>query len=228
MVLLNASARARNSTLTKNQCQGGGDKKAGLITRQIPSSVSLAYSPHYRSKTNILFMMPHQRNVTNGVGIGRRVEGIRISAWNTNGTSANICTINDSAAAVEAANDEVLESLLSLSRSLLISASSVDFIFAMGGLPTENSYIAIKNTATTIVSKIRTLTTLYKTPILENSLTAEYETYMAATAMSALFNPGNPGMEPSQAATTNASNASIRAFNAISTLRNSIIAASIE
>ena len=94
MVLLNASSRARNATQTKNQCQGGGDKKAGLLTRQIPSSVSLAYSSQFRSRTNLQFMMPHQQNVTAGLGVGRKVTGIRKSAWNTNGTSANICEIN--------------------------------------------------------------------------------------------------------------------------------------
>ena len=54
MVLLNAASRARNSNQTKNQCQGGGVKKTGLMTRQIPSSVSIAYSSEYRSKTNVM------------------------------------------------------------------------------------------------------------------------------------------------------------------------------
>ena len=94
MVLLNSSSRARNATQTKNQCQGGGDKKAGLITRQVPSAVSLAYTPHYRSLQNTWVMMPFQKNVTSGLGIGRKATGIRKSAWNTNGTSAKVCSIN--------------------------------------------------------------------------------------------------------------------------------------
>lgn len=94
MVLLNASKRARNAAQTKNQCQGGGEKKAGLITRQVPSAVSLAYNSQFRSLANTMVMMPHQKNVTAGVGIGRKITGIRRSAWNTNGTSANVCMIN--------------------------------------------------------------------------------------------------------------------------------------
>jgi hypothetical protein len=97
MVLLNASARARNSAQTKNQCQGGGEKKAGLLTRQVPSAVSLAYKTQYRSVSTTLVMMPHQQNVTTGLGIGRKVTGIRKSAWNTNGTSSKVCSINAAA-----------------------------------------------------------------------------------------------------------------------------------
>ena len=94
MVLLNASSRARNAAQTKNQCQGGGDKKAGLITRQVPSAVALAYKSHYRSLPKTLIMTSAQKNVTTGLGIGRKVTGIRKSAWNTNGTSANVCMLN--------------------------------------------------------------------------------------------------------------------------------------
>jgi len=94
MVYLNASSRARNAAQTKNQCQGGGDKKAGLITRQVPSAVSLAYKSEFRSVANTLVMMPHQMNVTAGLGIGRKITGIRRSAWNTNGTSAKVCMLN--------------------------------------------------------------------------------------------------------------------------------------
>lgn len=94
MVLLNASSRARNATLTKNQCQGGGDKKPGLIPRQVSSAVSLAYSSSYKSAPNTMIMQRWQKNVTNGVGVGRTITGIRPSAWNTNGTSANVCKIN--------------------------------------------------------------------------------------------------------------------------------------
>jgi len=94
MVYYNASSRARNATQTKNQCQGGGDKKAGLLPRQVPSAVSLAYKFQYRSVANTLVMMPHQINVTSGLGIGRKIVGIRWSAWNTNGTSANVCMLN--------------------------------------------------------------------------------------------------------------------------------------
>ena len=97
MVLLNASSRARNATQTKNQCQGGGEKKAGLLSRQVSSAVSLAYKSEYRSRTNLMFMMPHQMNVTAGMGIGRRVTGIRKSAWNVNGTSSRVCSINSAA-----------------------------------------------------------------------------------------------------------------------------------
>ena len=94
MVLLNASARARNATQTQNQCQGGGVKKPGLIPRQVPSAVSMVYSSSYKSIPNTLIMQNWQKNVTNGVGIGRTITGIRKSAWNTNGTSANVCKLN--------------------------------------------------------------------------------------------------------------------------------------
>ena len=93
MVLLNASSRARNATQTVNQCQGGGNKKPGLIARQVPSSVSLAYSNSYKSLPNTMIMQAWQKNVTSGMGVGRTITGIRQSAWNTNGTSANVCSL---------------------------------------------------------------------------------------------------------------------------------------
>lgn len=93
MVLLNAASRARNATQTVNQCQGGGNKKPGLIARQVPAAVSLAYSSSYRSVPNTMIMQSWQKNVTNGMGVGRTITGIRTSAWNTNGTSANVCKL---------------------------------------------------------------------------------------------------------------------------------------
>ena len=98
MTLYNASSRARNATQTKNQCQGGGEKKAGLISRQVPSAVSSIYKSQYRSLPNTMIMTSHQRNVTAGMGIGRKVTAIRRSAWNVNGTSANVCAMNKAAA----------------------------------------------------------------------------------------------------------------------------------
>ena len=87
MVYLNSSKRARSAAQTMNQCQGGGSKKTGLVSRIVPSAVSLAHSSHRKSISQTLIMMPHQQNVSGSVGVGRRAP-IRHSAWNTNGTSS--------------------------------------------------------------------------------------------------------------------------------------------
>ena len=95
MVYYNASSRARNAGQTVNQCQGGGNKKYGLIPRENqPASVAQAHKAHYKSLAGTMKMAPHQTNVTNGMGIGRKVSAIRFSAWNTNGTSARVCSMN--------------------------------------------------------------------------------------------------------------------------------------
>lgn len=178
MVLLNAASRARNSSQTKNQCQGGGDKKAGLLTRQIPSSVSIAYSSEYRSRTNIMFMMPHQRNVTAGLGVGRKVTGIRKSAWNTNGTSANICMINESSASalVEsarvAANTEVMRLLLINSNSLFLSAGNANSStqnFTNSSM-IVNYWGDIEASADLLVNEVQTLTKIYTAPLYNASV----------------------------------------------------------
>ena len=99
MVYSSGSSRSRYSNSITNKCQGGGNKKPGLITRIVPSAVSVAHlgasgvdgkgtQPHHKSAPQTMIMMPHQRNVTNGMGIGRKVPSIRFGAWNTNGTSA--------------------------------------------------------------------------------------------------------------------------------------------
>ena len=104
MVLLNAASRARNVGQTKNQCQGGGPKKPGLIPRENkPAAVALQHKAHYKSLPQSMVMMPHQRNVTNGLGVGRKAQGIRFTAWNVNGTSARVCSINAAAVAANPA-----------------------------------------------------------------------------------------------------------------------------
>lgn len=95
MVLLNASTRARHTGMTSNICQGGGSKKPGLIpTTNEASSVAMARRSHIRSIAQLSMMDPSRRNVTNGFGVGRRPTSVRHSAWNTNGTSANVCMLN--------------------------------------------------------------------------------------------------------------------------------------
>lgn len=96
MGLSNASARARNYTKTTNQCQGGGNKKAGLISRIVPSAVSLHHLGHGWKGTGA---QPHHKQVkymnmlkptpTGSVGVGRAPQGVRFSAWNVIGTSAH-------------------------------------------------------------------------------------------------------------------------------------------
>lgn len=95
MVLLNASSRARHTGMSNNQCQGGGSKKTGLIpTKNQPAAVALAHRSAIRSIKQTLEMPLSRQNVTNGFGIGRRATSVRYSAWNTNGTSANVCMMN--------------------------------------------------------------------------------------------------------------------------------------
>jgi hypothetical protein len=96
MVYSSGAKRSRYSNSIVNQCQGGGSKKAGLISRVVPSAVSIMHlgggelgsQGHHRSLPQSMIMMPHQKNVTGGMGTGRKVKGIRHSAWNTIGTSA--------------------------------------------------------------------------------------------------------------------------------------------
>jgi hypothetical protein len=96
MVLLNASSRARHTGMSNNQCQGGGSKKPGLIpTKNQPAAVALAHRPHLRSIKQLNMMPDSRKNVTNGFGVGRRSTSVRYSAWNTNGTSANVCMLNN-------------------------------------------------------------------------------------------------------------------------------------
>ena len=94
-MLLNAASRARNTGMTNNLCQGGGPAKAGLIPiRNKSSAAMLAIQKHVKSVPQTWLMTPVQRNVTVNMGIGRRPQGVRFSAWNTNGTSANVCMLN--------------------------------------------------------------------------------------------------------------------------------------
>ena len=91
MVLLNASTRARNVGQTITQCLGGGNKKYGLIPRENqPAAVALAHKSHYKSHPETVKMATHQMWVTGGMGIGRKLQTLRHSAWNTNGTSASV------------------------------------------------------------------------------------------------------------------------------------------
>jgi hypothetical protein len=95
MVYLNSASRSRNAGQIVNQCQGGGPKKYGLIPREAkPAAVHLAHRTHYLSLSQSQMMKPHQMNVTANLGIGRRPHGVRFSAWNTNGTSAKVCSMN--------------------------------------------------------------------------------------------------------------------------------------
>jgi hypothetical protein len=100
MVYSSGSSRSRYSSSITNKCQGGGNKKPGLITRIVPSAVSVAHlgasgtsgtgtQPHHKSLPQTMVMRTHQKNVTNGMGVGRKIHTIRQTAWNTNGTSAN-------------------------------------------------------------------------------------------------------------------------------------------
>ena len=100
MVYSSGASKSRYSNSIVNQCQGGGNKKPGLISRIVPSAVStihlgggksnpLGGQPHNKSAPQTLVMMPHQKNVTGCFGVGRQIKSIRSGAWNILGTSAN-------------------------------------------------------------------------------------------------------------------------------------------
>ncbi len=208
MVLLNASSRARNATQTVNQCQGGGSKKPGLISRQVPAAVSMAYSSSYRSAPNTMIMQAWQKNVTNGVGVGRTITGIRQSAWNTNGTSANICMINSIAedadavgiaAAIAAArvvaNSVLMSWLVTEASTSSSNASSADTsTIALSNLSISTTIQAAKSlwqtaydSASSVYSEAQKLTKTYTAAVLADSQLAVSKSYLVLSAFTTLL-----------------------------------------